>query len=327
MTEAEAGGATGPAPEILAALRDLGLEPRLAVSAARLGFWRIGGPVDCFVEVQSLAQLQGVLGLGEAVSVLGNGSNLLVSDAGIRGLSLRVGGALKDSVLDARSGVVEAGAGLLNVVLLKRLERAGRAPLGALAGVPGTVGGAVRMNAGTSLGWIGDVVESVGVVLPGGELRRLEAGALGFRYRWAELPEGAVIARVRLRTEADPDGTIAAEVARLMERRKATQPLDRPSCGSVFKNPEGDHAGRLIEAVGLKGAVEGNAQISPLHANFIVNNGGATAAEVYALVRRARDSVWAEAGVLLEPEVHPAGDWPEGAWPLPLPPGHPDALG
>lgn len=316
-----------PSAETLAALAALGLAPRTGLSAAKLGFWRIGGPVDCYVEVQTSAQLQGLMALGEAVSVLGNGSNLLVADAGIRGLSIRLGGPLKDSVLDARTGVVAAGAGLLNVVLLKRLERAGRAPLGALAGVPGTVGGAVRMNAGTSLGWVGDVVEAVEIVLPGGELRRLEPEELGFRYRWAELPAGAVIARAWLRTEADPEGERAAEVAALMARRKRTQPLDRPSCGSVFKNPEGDHAGRLIEAVGLKGAVEGQAQISPLHANFIVNNGGATAAQVYTLVRRARDRVYAETGVLLEPEVHPAGDWPEGAWPLPLPPGHPRALG
>ena len=304
-----------------AALAALGLSPRREVPAARLGFWRIGGPVDLFVEVGTVAQLQGLLALDLPVHVVGNGSNLLVADAGMRGVALRLGGDLKASTLDPETGVVEAGAGLLNVVLLKRLAAAGRAGFGALAGVPGTVGGAIRINAGTSLGWIGDVTEAVEFALPDGSLVRVEAGALGFRYRWAELPPGAIITRAWLRTEADPDGLKAAAIERILVARKDTQPLDKPSCGSVFKNPEGDYAGRLIEQAGLKGEARGGARISEKHANFIVNEGEATAAEVYELIVLARREVFARTGVVLEPEVHPAGEWAPGTWPIPHPAG------
>ena len=300
-------------------LRAAGLSPQQDVPAAKLGFWRVGGPVDLFVEVPDVAGLQTILATGAPVSVIGNGSNLLVADAGIRGITVRLVGDFRQSEIDPSTGAVVAGAGLLNTVLLARLGKAGLAGLGCLAGVPGTVGGAIRMNAGTSLGWIGDVTSRVEVLSADGTLLELQPAQLDFRYRRATLPTGAIVTRAWLRAETTDIAARKAEVLEHLGRRKATQPLSQPSCGSVFKNPPGDHAGRLIEQVGLKGARFGGAQISDKHANFIVNLGGAKACDIYRLIRLARDKVADQTGIMLETEVHPAGDWPDSWWPLPPP--------
>ena len=310
----------GLSPGLLASLRALGLEPRLDEPLARLGYWRIGGPADAFVEVHTASQLEALLGLGEPLTVLGNGSNLLVADAGIRGLTVRLLGELREARIEGAEAWV--GAGLLNTVLLSRLARAGRGGLGCLAGVPGTVGGAVRMNAGTALGEIGPRVREVELALPGGGRARLPGEALSFGYRSASLPEGAVVLRVRLSLLDEAEAVRAEQesMRRHLEHRKATQPLDLPSCGSVFRNPPGQAAGRLIESVGLKGERRGEACISDKHANFIVNLGGARAMDVHELVLLARDRVWQETGHRLQPEVHAVRDWPQGRWPLPQPP-------
>jgi UDP-N-acetylmuramate dehydrogenase len=156
------------------------------------------------------------------------------------------------------------------------------------------------------------LVRSVELVLPGGELRHWSAEELSFRYRHAEIPDGAVVARAHLSlsNESVDDKRVERQV--LLERRKATQPLDLPSCGSTFTNPPGDYAGRLIEAVGLKGHRIGGASISEKHANFIVNHGDATALDILALIRLARQEVFKREGVVLTPEVRLLGPWPEG---------------
>lgn len=322
----DAAGADAPGLDGLAAqLRAAGLEPRLGAPLARLGFWRIGGPADLFVEVPHDAGLQAVLGGAQAaglpVTVLGNGSNLLVADAGVRGVCLRLTGDFRRSAPVADGSVWRVGGGLLNTVLLARLKKAGAGGLGCLAGVPGTVGGAVRMNAGWSLGELSDRLEQIELALPDGSRVIRPASDLDLGYRRARLPVGALVTQAWVRVEIDPDA-VAAEaerVRRYLARRKATQPLHAPSCGSVFKNPEGDHAGRLIEAVGLKGRRVGGAQISDRHANFIVNTGDASASDVYRLIRLARRLVWLREQVTLAPEVHAIGAWPQGAWPLPSP--------
>ena len=311
---------------LAAALAASGVDAAQAAPMARLGFWRIGGPADLFAEIGDpgalAAAIRAASAHGQPVTVLGNGSNLLVADAGVRGLVLRLVGTFRESGPAEPGGdrwVV--GAGLLNTVLLARLRKAGRGGLACLAGIPGTLGGAVRMNAGWSAGEIRDRVSQVEVVTPEGGQATLPADALDFGYRRARLPPGAILTRVWLDTTADPAALSdeAALVKRYLARRKATQPLSAPSCGSVFKNPPGDHAGRLVEAAGLKGRSHGGAQISDKHANFIVNTGGASAADVLALLTLARAEVWARFGVLLEPEVHAVGDWPSGAWPPPPP--------
>jgi UDP-N-acetylmuramate dehydrogenase len=301
---------------VAASLEALGLTPLIDEPLARHGFWRIGGPADVFVVVKTVAQLAGVMALSVPVTVLGNGSNLLIADAGIRGVVIRLKGEfLASTVVD---GVVEVGGGLLNAALLARLSRQGLGGLGCLAGIPGTVGGAIRMNAGWRLGEIGAITRSVEAVLDGGEIVRYSPEDIGFVYRRAPgLPHGAVVTRAWLSVvEGEAVATEKAEIREYLGRRKATQPLDRPSCGSVFKNPPGDYAGRLIEVVGLKGHTIGGAQLSEKHANFIVNIGDATAADVYGLIKLARDTVLAETGMVIEPEVHAVGDWPQGAWPL-----------
>ena len=311
---------------ICTALQSEGLRPRRNHPLRRRGWWRLGGPADVYVEVASAEALGLVLRQGAPVTVLGNGSNLLVADEGVRGIVVKLTGAFRESTIQPGPDGPEvvAGAGLFNTVLLKRLDEQDHAGLGCLAGVPGTVGGAIRMNAGTHLGEIGDRVRQVEVVGPDGQAVCLPAAALQFSYRRARLPPGAIVTRAWLRVDVDPEQVEAhrAAVRHHLERRKATQPLDQPSCGSTFKNPPGDAAGRLIDASGLKGARVGGAQISEKHANFFINTGDATAADIYALIVRTRQVVFEQHGVVLEPEVHAIGAWPKGAWPLPSPALH-----
>lgn len=308
---------------LAAHLTAAGLRPRRDHALARRGWWRLGGPADLFVEVKSRTQLAAILQSGLPVSILGNGSNLLVADAGIRGVVVKLAGDFRQSSLHAEvpQPFVHASAGLYNTVLLKRLDDRDVSGLGCLAGVPGTIGGAVRMNAGTHLGEVGDRVIDVEVMLPDGTVEVLTPADIGFAYRRATLPPKAIVVSARLRVHTDPErvATDRAAARHHLDRRKATQPLDQPSCGSTFKNPPGDAAGRLIDACGLKGRRVGGAQISDKHANFIVNTGGATAADVYQLITLARRTVYAETGTVLEPEVHAVGDWPDGSWPLPHP--------
>ena len=296
------------------ALQAAGLDPQADAPLAKFGYWRLGGPADLLVDVVDAAGLQAVMGTGLPVTVLGNGSNLLVSDAGIRGVTLRLRGEFRESTV--KGEVLTAGGGLMNTVLLARLAKARLGGLGCIGGVPGTLGGAIRMNAGTRLGEIGARVRWVDVVLPGGVSKRLTPEDIGFSYRWARMPAGAIITRAQLQLSAAIYDEERAAMAEHIAYRQDTQPLDQPSCGSVFKNPPGDHAGRLIEEVGLKGERHGGARISAKHANFIVNEGGATAMDVYILIKRARDAVLERHGVILEPEVHAVGDWPTGLWPL-----------
>ena len=301
---------------LAADLRRLGLDPREDEPLARHGYWRIGGPADLWVEVGTRAQLGGLLRLGTPVTVVGNGSNLLVSDRGVRGVALRLTGELKESqFIDGPEGPegdevrVVAGAGLLNAVLLKRLEARQLGGLAPLAGVPGTVGGAIRLNAGTALGEIGDHTIEVEYFDINGILQTLHHDDLRFSYRHAAVPRGAVLTQATLRARRSGVAEEAAAITHHLSRRKATQPLELPSCGSVFKNPPGDFAGRLIEGCGLKGRRQGDAMISDKHANFIVNLGSARAEDVLFLIHLAMETVLAERGVRLEPEVHVVGDW------------------
>ena len=210
------------------------------------------------------------------------------------------------------------GAGVRNVVLLSRLKKSGRTGLGALAGVPGFLGGAIRMNAGTYLGEIGEQVEWVEWIDQNGEQQHWTADQLVFRYRRVNLPWSAIITRVCLRTTTENWQEETESIQKHLLRRKQTQPLNLPSCGSVFKNPEGDYSGRLIESLGLKGHRIGGAEISPKHANFIVNIDNASAMDVYQLIQLARQRVYQETGFILEPEVRPEGDWETGLWPIEL---------
>lgn len=280
---------------------------------SRHAYWRVGGPLERLVTLESAEQLSEIHDLA---LVLGNGSNLLVPDEGLPGTTVKLGPPFRQvEVLGERGAAVHVrvGAGLPDVVLLQRLSRLGLAGLGCLAGVPGTVGGAVAMNAGTSLGEIADRL----VAVEGAGGARIERRDLAMAYREGGLPPGFVVLAAEFALHPDPAGAEALRIAEHLARRRATQPLDLPSCGSVFRNPPGDHAGRLVESVGLKGFRVGDAQVSERHANFIVNLGQARAADVMACIAECHRRVLAERGVALVPEVHVVGAWPKNLWPLP----------
>lgn len=306
-----------------------GMEPVKDAPLAKFGWWRVGGPADLMVDVNDEQQLAAVMDTDLPVTVLGNGSNLLVADEGIRGIVVKLRGtfraiAFRDPAagpglhkrLEGPAGIAVVGAGIANSMLLKKLDRMGVGGLGCLTGVPGTVGGAIRMNAGTRIGEIGDRVAFVRIMMSDGSIRNLTPDELNFEYRRGHLPTGSVVTRVGLWVSKDAHQDEQRHREEHLAYRKASQPLDQPSCGSTFKNPPGDAAGRLIDAAGLKGTAIGGAKISEKHANFFINTGDATAADIYALIRLARETVRERFAITLEPEVHAVGDWPEGMWPL-----------
>ena len=302
---------------LTAALTELGSTVAEQVSYASMGYWRIGGPIQYAVTVETSAQLMSVFALGREhhvpVLVLGNGSNMLMSDDGLEGIGIILAGDFESIEFDDEG--VTVGAGVKNVRVLSQCKRQGRGGLGSLAGVPGTIGGAIRMNAGTYLGEIGAVVDWVEWFHPDENTVHRNTGAeLNFTYRKVGLPWGAMVLRVRLFTHQNDVLEEQASIKAHLARRKATQPLHLPSCGSVFKNPVGDYAGRLIEQAGLKGTQIGQAQISDKHANFIVNLGGATAMDVAKLIKLARQTVFDETGIELEPEVRREGSWDDDVW-------------
>jgi UDP-N-acetylmuramate dehydrogenase len=239
--------------------------------------------------------------------VLGGGFNLLVRDGGVRGVVARLAG-LRDVAL-AADGLVRAEAGASHSQVTRFAADHGRAGLEFAVGIPGTVGGWIAMNAGTREREMKDVVSSVELFDPAqGRIVTRARGELRFHYRRTELPAGAVVLAAAFATSADEPDAIRERQKRLLAQRRATQPVDQPSCGSVFVNPPGDFAGRLIESAGLKGTRIGGAMISPLHANFIVNAGGARAADVLALIERARAAVRERSHIELQTEVHVVGE-------------------
>ncbi|MEQ1564664.1 MAG: UDP-N-acetylmuramate dehydrogenase [Myxococcota bacterium] len=304
--------------DVSAALTAAGVEHRTDEPLVKKTWWRVGGPADVFVDATDEPTLRRVLAVardhGAPVFVLGNASNLLVSDRGVRGIVVRLGGGLAEATEEPGAGapnerVVRLGAGAKLVPLCKRAERAGWSGLERFAGIPGTVGGAVRMNAGTALGEVSDLLLDVDVILPDGTRERLPRESLAMGYRHAELPDGAVVVAARLKLTDEDPAAAWHKAAEHLEYRARTQPVDVPTCGSTFRNPPGDRAGRLIEACGLKGLTIGGAQVSPKHANFLVNTGEATAADIRTLIERIRTEVRGQTGIELVPEVHLAGEW------------------
>jgi len=288
-------------------------EVSLGESLAQWTSLRVGGPADAFVRIESRAALArfSTFARTRALPVLwlGGGFNLLVRDGGVRGAVVRLAG-LREIAL-GRDGRVRAEAGASHTSVTRFCAENGRAGLEFAVGIPGTVGGWIAMNAGTREREMKEVVAEVELFDPEAQaFRTLERSELRFAYRHVELPGGAVVVAASFATEADAPERIRERQQRGMARRRATQPVDQPSCGSVFVNPPGDFAGRLIEAAGLKGARAGGAMISELHANFIVNTGGARAADVLALIERARAAVRAQSGVALKTEVRIAGEDP-----------------
>jgi UDP-N-acetylmuramate dehydrogenase len=283
---------------------------RTGFSMAPLTTFRIGGPAALYLEPENERDLSAVAeAVGEtgiAFLAVGKGSNILVSDEGFPGLVLRLGKGFRWA---ARSG--------------DRLTAGGAMPLPALSGValshalaglefgiaiPASLGGAVRMNAGAHGREMAEIVESIDVFsLPSGAARSMRTSEAGFQYRRSSLPADDVVTGATVRLQPGDPGVIRTLMAEARDWRRRTQPLAEPNCGSVFKNPPGEHAARLIDQAGLKGLAVGNATVSLKHANFIVTSQGARAADVVELIRKVQDAVAARSDVLLEPEVHLIG--------------------
>jgi UDP-N-acetylmuramate dehydrogenase len=294
-----------PAPSIDLA-RVLDGKVRRDEPLSRHTSYRIGGPADWFAQPETVAELGALLraaaDAGIAVTLLGGGSNMLVGDGGVRGLVVKLGRGFRRTTWRA-AGAVQLGR------LARESAARGLAGLEHAEGIPGTVGGALFMNAGAYGGDIAAVVSAVEGVGPDGVPRELPAADIPFRYRRAGLPDGFVVTAVDFALRPDDVAAVRARMEAVRARRVASQPHGEPNSGSVFKNPAGDHAGRLIEAAGLKGFRVGGARISERHANFIVNGGGAHAADVQTLMAIAQRAVWERSGVWLEPEVRLVGRW------------------
>lgn len=265
--------------------------------------WRIGGPADVMLLPADISDIPVAVELaremGYPVTVLGNGSNVLVADAGIRGLVIKTGGCLTGCKVEGTRAIAEAGALLPR--LLRITARAGLGGLEGLAGIPGTVGGAVVGNAGARGTEMGNLVYSLMVLDGSGQIRNLQGREISFGYRSSDL-EGIVI-KVALELYPEDPVAVSQKIRQNLSLRRQTQPLGEKCAGSVFKNPPGRAAGYLIEKIGAKGWRRGGAVVSEKHANFIINTGGATAEDVLELMAEIRHKVLEAFGVLLEPEV------------------------
>jgi UDP-N-acetylenolpyruvoylglucosamine reductase len=282
-----------------------------SVPLARFTTIGTGGPAAAFARPETPAELAGALRVAAAeglvVVPVGLGSNFLAADEGVDALVVRLAGDLAE--VRVEGDVLAAGGGATNAVCLHAARSAGLGGFEFACAIPGTAGGGVRMNAGAyGRDWSQVLVRALVATTDGTEW--LTADELGLAYRHSDLLPGAVVARVELRLEPRPVDEIKAEVAQLVAQRKATQPTNKRTFGSVFKNPPGDvGAGRMLELCGLKGHRIGGAVISPMHANFIENAGGATSADCLALMVEARRRAREQFGVALEREVVFVGDF------------------
>ncbi len=272
--------------------------------------WKIGGLADAWAVIESETQLADVMRMCARRKlpwfVLGSGSNLLVGDGGIRGLILHLSGEFAniDMTQDGAHVVAHAGASAAMSALTAKAASAGAIGIGSLAGIPGSVGGSLRMNAGTDRE-MGDFVHEVWVQSPAKP--QAHPVSVQYYYRHTSLARDAIVSRVTLKFDRGQAQAVRDEMQSRLVLRKRTQPIALPNAGSCFRNPPGDKAARLIESAGAKGWREGGAEVSPLHANFITNVGGATGKDVATLLARVRRAVAEKFGVELQLEVHLVG--------------------
>lgn len=274
----------------------------------KLTWFRVGGPAEALVRPSSAADLAGFLAALPheiPVQVLGAASNVIVRDGGITGVVLRLARGFNEVVVQA-DGVV-AGAGCLDAVVAEHAAAAGLTGLEFLSGIPGSIGGAVAMNAGAYGGDVAGCLDWVELVARSGEQVRLPASALALAYRHAALPAGAVVVRARFRARPGDKASIAATMADIRASREATQPVRARTGGSTFRNPEGQKAWELIDAAGCRGLAIGGAEVSEKHCNFLLNTGAASAADLEGLGEEVRRRVLATSGVSLEWEIKRLG--------------------
>ena len=273
---------------------------------------RAGGRAAALAEPRDVEQLAALLGFCRGQSLpwrcIGRGSNLLVRDQGFAGILIRLQGGFTTIAGTAADGIVRAGGGCQLAGLLAHCRRAGLGGLEFLAGIPGSVGGSVRMNAGAFDHCLVQLLAGLTVVTGDGSIQALEPGAWTGGYRSFVIEgldmEKTIIAGARFQLTGSTPEQVEDRMRQFLRLRRAKQPTSMPSAGSFFKNPAGDFAGRLIEEAGLKGERVGGAMVSPAHANFIVNSGSATATDIMRLMRRVQEKVQRRTGIFLEPEVH-----------------------
>jgi UDP-N-acetylmuramate dehydrogenase len=270
----------------------------------------IGGPADLYAEVTTVEELIALRRLVRQhqlpVFFLGAGSNLLVSDRGIRGLVIHLQGEFR--AIEFKGNLVKVGAAVMMPAVAKQAAERGLSGLESLIGVPGTIGGGLVMNAGTREGWLGNVVSSVDVVGDLFKIETLTADVFGFSYRKSNL-EGRWVVGAELALKSEEPASIMKRIESLLKYRLRTQPLATSNCGSVFKNPPEGAAAQWIEKAGFKGVAVGGARVSERHANFIINEKNAQASDVQALMSRIQKKVLKEFNVRLEPEVKLVGEW------------------
>ena len=305
--------------DLPALLRDVPGRKEFARPLAPFTSLRIGGPADALVRLETLDSLRHLRAIAREhaipLFILGGGSNLLIREGGIRGIVVLLRGAFRSyrvelcpSAAPPAVAHVHVGVGYPLSRLALQLAQQGWSGLEFAYGIPGTLGGAMVMNAGTHLGDMSHILVTARMLLSHGQVQELPASALGLRYRGSSYPPDTILLGATLRLQQGQREQIEALMHESYARRQRTQPLSQPNAGSIFKNPPGTAAGRLIEALGLKGTRIGGAMISPLHANFIVNVGHATAADVTALMAQVQERVRAVYDIVLEPEVHIVGE-------------------
>lgn len=274
---------------------------------------RIGGPAEWFVVCRTVEALgrtvRAARGEGKPFRILGKGSNVLIADAGLPGYVATLDGELLETSI--QGDIVIAGGGASLGGVCAKAARAGLSGLEPISGIPSSIGGAVRINAGAYGGEIFDVLESATLLDPEGAVVERPAGEIPHGYRWTQLVEsGEIVCRARMRLAHVPAEAIEARTREVTEKRRGALP-SQPNAGSIFKNPPGKFAGKLLEECGLKGTRSGDAEISERHANVIVNRGSARAADVLDLMRRMRGEVLAKFGIELAAEVEVLGlPWP-----------------
>ena len=288
-----------------------GVNVRMREPMARYTSLGVGGPADIFVLPTSPEGLREVMRIsaesGGVPLLIGNGTNLIVRDGGVRGVVVLTVGGLDRIERVGDEAVIESGATLASVCSM--CAHRGLSGMEFAAGIPGTLGGALIMNAGANGGEMGDITQWVDVVDLSGVVRRYQASELDFSYRRSALRnmDGAILRASLKFVPGDPE-SVHDDICEKMTLRCARQPVTMSSAGSIFKRPEGDYAGRLLEEAGAKGMCVGGAAVSDKHANFLVNCGDATARDVLDLIARVRDMVFDKSGVMLEPEVHVVGE-------------------
>jgi UDP-N-acetylmuramate dehydrogenase len=278
------------------------------VALAPLTWFRVGGPAEFLLrpaDVDDLCNFLRELPLEMPVTVIGAASNLIVRDGGINGVVVKLARGFGDVTVEA-DGVI-AGAAALDITVSEYAAEAGLAGLEFLSGIPGTIGGAVAMNAGAYGGDIAEVLDWAEIVTRAGELLRISAKDLGLSYRHANLPTDAVVVRARLRARPGEPAMIGARMAEIKAKRESTQPVRARTGGSTFANPDGQKAWELVDAAGCRGLTIGQAQVSELHCNFLLNLGEATAAELENLGEEVRRRVAQDSGVELRWEIKRIG--------------------